>query len=145
MKKPKAKGLSLTNIKISWFSELADDGWQLTVSASEIPAMPGVYVIFGGGENNRCLYVGQSKNLNKRFQRHSQWARAQAGHEKPHIAYQVIQARNPEITDQELLYAECLMIGLLRPCWNAVTPARISALPKLPLSDLEKFKDFWND
>lgn len=146
MKKKASKVMKrLTGFKISAFSELADDGWHLAVSANELPSVAGVYVIFGG-ENEPCLYVGQSLNLNKRLQTHTQWTRAAWGYEAPYIAYQVIQCRNAEITEQELLYAECLMIGLLRPHWNAITPTRISPLPKLLPDELapDKFQGLWD-
>lgn len=140
-KRARVKGISLTTKGL--VSAIRADGWQVITSTKLIPVEPGIYIIFSGEEEDICLYVGQSKNLYRRLQKHSQWQRAFSRYPKAYIAYQAVERGHEEVVARELFYAECLMIGLLRPIWNITAPARTLPMHNLSYqtqSDLERFE-----
>ena len=108
----------------SSFSQLIDfvlSGWQHISSARKLPHLPGLYVIYAW-KDGECLYIGQSQSLYNRGQKHWAWTRAKQRYELPYVIYKVINSKNAETLKSELIYNECLLIGLLRPQWNSLTP-----------------------
>ena len=108
----------------SSFPQLIDfvlSDWQSIPSARKLPRLPGLYVIYAW-KDGECLYVGQSQSLYNRGQKHWAWTGAKYRYEVPYVMYKVINNKNAEILKSELIYNECLLIGLLRPKWNSMTP-----------------------
>lgn len=102
--------------------QTASRGWNSTLVPRDLPSLPGLYVIYSE-VNGICLYIGQSENLSKRILHHWAWKKAYYTYGLPHIAYKVIERNTVEETRRELIYNECLLVGLLRPEWNAAVPA----------------------
>lgn len=95
--------------------------WSTVSSPKEFPYKPGIYAFYSGTDGI-CLYVGQARSLRSRGCSHRLWEQATRDFESPYAAYKVIEHGHIKKTMRELIYSECLFIGLLRPCWNAATP-----------------------
>lgn len=102
--------------------QLASTGWTSIELPTDLPSTSGLYAIYSE-PNGTCLYIGQSENLQKRILHHWAWKKAYYTYGLPHVTYKVIERENPDETKRELIYSECLLIGLLRPQWNAAVPA----------------------
>lgn len=95
--------------------------WHISLFPGNLPSHPGLYIIHDRATSAH-LYIGQAQNLNNRFQRHWAWRRAKHSHGLPRIAYKLIKCETYDKTLRELLFNECLLIGLLHPHWNVATP-----------------------
>lgn len=107
-----------------YFSELLGivmSEWSNASSPTNFPRQSGIYAFYSGMDGI-CLYVGQARNLQSRGHRHWAWEQAMRDFESPHAIYKVVESEHFKKTQRELVYNECLFIGLLRPCWNAATP-----------------------
>ena len=122
------------------FSTLLDDAdvmqqikfalsdWITIPNHKYLPSASGLYFVYEH-RCNRFFYIGQSLNLLQRGRKRASvlvWKKALAVCDKPRLAYKLISESEREGTLRQLLYTECLLIGLLRPTWNqvAVPPAR---------------------
>jgi hypothetical protein len=105
-------------------SEILEDElskWVNVSSPNDFPNRSGLYAFYSG-KNNKCLYVGQTLNIRSRGLSHPIWRQALHDQELPYTAYKIIEYEDITKTKQELVYEECLLIGLLRPKWNVITP-----------------------
>lgn len=114
------------------------------VAPDNIPSKTkGVYAIFQS--DGKCLYVGQSRCIKKRFK-------------SPYHPYQVAREQSPELPvvfilkTEDRYFLECLAIGTLRPSWNfGNVPTRKTPLlrkgPQAPQSEatLKALKKARND
>lgn len=106
-------------------------GWELKMTLGELSNKAGIYAIYSSKTNGVCLYVGKAKNLAKRLlPNHPKWKLAVYEYKAPCIVYKVIDCVHPKTTLRELFYWECLVIGLLRPYWNADPPNFDGKCPK---------------
>lgn len=96
--------------------------WHFVQRFKEFPRRSGVYAVYSG-LTQECLYVGQALDLYHRGLRHWVLKKAIDNQEMPSAAYKIIEYDNQEKTRHELLYNECLLIGLLKPLWNIGTPS----------------------
>lgn len=95
--------------------------WNIISTTENFPCRSGIYAFYSGIDGI-CLYVGQARNLQSRGYRHWAWEQATRDFESPYAAYKIVESEHFNKTKRELIYNECLFIGLLRPCWNAATP-----------------------
>jgi hypothetical protein len=102
--------------------------WIFVPDFRNLPSTSGLYLVYDK-KSRSCFCVGQSLNLLQRGRRRTDslaWKKALAVSRTPCLAYKLISGSSREDTLKQLLYTECLLIGLLRPTWNqvAVPPAR---------------------
>lgn len=110
-------------------------------SPKHFPPLLGIYIIFSGSDAS-CLYVGQAQDMFKRCKNHWAWNEAMNKYYSAIAAYKLIDTEDVAEAHRELIYEESLLIGLLRPKWNNVTPSLKNGF--IP-DTLEKFKQIrWN-
>lgn len=97
------------------------NGWINVLHLNEFPSSPGLYAFYGE-RGKVCLYVGQTMNIRSRGLSHGVWKQALQEFENPCAAYKIIECEDLAKTRSELVFQECLLIGLLRPKLNVVTP-----------------------
>lgn len=107
--------------QVSQVIEVVLKEWSAVSTPESFPCRSGIYAFYSG-VNGICLYVGQARNLQSRGYRHWAWQQASSDFEAPYAIYKVVECKHFKKTKRELLCNECLLIGLLRPCWNTATP-----------------------
>lgn len=101
--------------QLSQVMEVVMNEWNTVSTPENFPCRSGIYAFYSSVAGI-CLYVGQARNLQSRGYRHWAWEQATRDFESPYATYKVVEGEHFNKTKRELIYNECLFIGLLRPC-----------------------------